>query len=404
MEMQSVARAAPVRRPRPETPLLIELRTHESMREFDESEWDSLLAPNFVPHMRWAFLDALEQTGCVKPECGWLPQHLSLSDSGKRILVAPAYVKGNSEGEFVFDYSWARFAHEKLGVEYFPKLVVAVPFTPATGPRLLCDPGVDPAQAHLAFARGVARYVQHAGLSSAHVLFARDAEIGRLEEAGMARRNGVQYHWRNDGYQTFDDFLSRFSSKRRHQIRRERREMDRLGIELSSHDGGDLSAAMIDHVYDFYRSTVDKHYWGRRYLNRDFFHEICARMPENVLVVFAREKGRKKPLAGAFNLVSDREMFGRYWGAIEDRPFLHFNVCYYQGIDACIERGLETFEPGAGGEHKQVRGFESTLTHSAHHLRDARLDGPVRHFLEQETAAIRDDVALQKSVLKPRPT
>lgn len=379
---------------------MIDLRTHRSIREIDPAEWDALLAPHGVPQMRWAFLEALEATGCVRPEVGWLPQHLSLRRSGELVAVAPAYVKGNSEGEFVFDHSWARFCHERLGADYFPKLLVAVPFTPATGPRLLRAENFSVEEAFRAFATGLERLTEGNRLSSSHVLFVTDADAAQLERAGFLRRYGVQFHWRNAGYTCFDDFLSRFSSKRRNQIRRERREMADQGIVLSTVSGGELGSENIDHVYDFYASTVDKHFYGRRYLNREFFHEICARMPEQILVVLARERGARKPIAGAFNLVGDRALFGRYWGAHEERPFLHFNVCYYAGIDACIERGLSCFEPGAGGEHKHARGFESTLTHSVHHLSDPRLRGPVARFLEQESVAIQQHLGSEKPILK----
>jgi predicted N-acyltransferase len=396
--------------------MVMELRTHRSMRELSEADWDSLLATDSVPHMRWAFLEALEATGCVRPEVGWLPQHLSLYRDGKLVGVAPAYVKGNSEGEFVFDHSWARFCHENLGAEYFPKLIVAVPFTPATGPRLLCAAAaastgelhaaelhaaeLHAAELHAALAQGLAQLIDNAGLSSGHVLFLREESAAHFEQAGLCRRFGVQYHWRNAGYASFDDFLSRFSSKRRHQLRRERRELSEQGIELQLLSGDELGSDLIDHVYEFYAATVDKHFYGRRYLNRAFFHEICARMPKQILVVLAREKGVKKPLGCAFNLVSSRALFGRYWGAREERPFLHFNVCYYAGIEACIDRGLEYFEPGAGGEHKHARGFESTLTHSVHYLRDPRLRIPVERFLSQERAAIVEHLQTEKPLFK----
>jgi uncharacterized protein len=381
---------------------VIELKTHASMRDFDEAAWDAMLAPQFVPHMRWTFLDALESTGCVTQELGWLPQHLSMHRDGQLIALAPAYVKGNSEGEFVFDHAWARFCYENLGQDYFPKLVVAVPFTPATGPRIIYSPTIGSEEVHVILAQGLQRLIETSGLSSGHVLFVTDGSAAELENAGLARRFGIQYHWRNAGYVTFDDFLSRFSAKRRHQIRRERREIADHGIELLTLDGGELGSENIDHVYEFYCSTVDKHFYGRRYLNREFFHEICARMPEQIMVVLAREKGANKPLAMAFNLVSERALFGRYWGAREERPFLHFNVCYYAGIQACIERGLDYFEPGAGGEHKHARGFESTLTHSVHYLRDPRLRAPVERFLSQERAAIREHLDSEKPILKSR--
>jgi predicted N-acyltransferase len=380
---------------------VIELRTHPSIRDFQEAEWDALLAPDFVPHMRWAFLDTLERTGCVKPEVGWLPQHLSLHRGGKLLAVAPAYVKGNSEGEFVFDHSWARFCQENLGQDYFPKLVLAVPFTPATGPRVLCAAGSDVEEVHLALSKGIERVITAGGLSGAHVLFLPDGSAQKFENAGLCRRFGVQYHWHNAGYTTFDDFLGRFNAKRRHQIRRERREIAERGIEIEGLSGGELGTELIDHVYEFYVNTVDKHFYGRRYLNREFFHEICARMPNQILVVLARERGVRRPLACAFNLIGERAMFGRYWGTRDERPFLHFNVCYYSGVEICIQRGLEYFEPGAGGEHKHARGFESTLTHSVHYLRDPRLRGPVERFLVQERAAIVEHLSSEKPLFKP---
>jgi uncharacterized protein len=380
---------------------VIELRTHRSIREIAQADWDAWLEPDFVPFMSWAFLDALEATGCVRPEVGWLPQHLSMHRNGELVAVAPAYVKGNSEGEFVFDHSWARFCQESLGVDYFPKLIIAAPFTPATGPRLLHSPTFPEEEAYRVLAAGLERLTAGGELSSSHVLFLTDSAAAQLERAGLLRRHGVQFHWRNAGYVTFDDFLARFSAKRRHAIRRERRQIADNGIELQVLAGDELGAANIDHMYEFYGSTVDKHYYGRRYLNREFFHEICARIPKSILVVLAREKGgSKRPIAGAFNLLGRRALFGRYWGAREERPFLHFNVCYYAGIEACIERGLECFEPGAGGEHKHARGFESTLTHSVHQLRDPRLRGPVERFLKQESAAIIEHLADEKPVLK----
>ncbi len=370
------------------------------MSELVPADWDSLQAGHAVPHTSWAFLDALERTGCVKPEVGWLPHHITLHADGKLVAAAPAYVKGNSEGEFVFDHAWARFSYESLRAEYFPKLVIAAPFTPATGPRLLYAAEARAPELHAALARGLELLSEKAGLSGAHVLFLTDSSALHLESAGLARRFGIQYHWTNAGYTSFDDFLARFSSKRRHQIRRERRELLDQGLELRVLEGGDLRPDDIDHLYSFYASTVDKHFYGRRYLNRDFFHEICARMPRQILAVLARERGAQRPIAGAFNLMSERALFGRYWGAREERPFLHFNVCYYAGIEACIERGLGCFEPGAGGEHKHARGFESTLTHSVHYLRDPRLRGPVERFLSQERAAILEHLESEKPILK----
>jgi predicted N-acyltransferase len=238
-------------------------------------------------------------------------------------------------------------------------------------------------------------------LSSAHVLFADAAQAEEFEAAGLLLRHGVQFHWSNAGYATFDDFLGRYSAKRRHQVRRERREMEAQGIELSVKLGSELSSAELDHIFEFYCSTVDKHFYGRRYLNREFFHEVCARMGGQILVVFATLRGQPRPIAGAFNLLGKKKLYGRYWGATEDRRFLHFNVCYYRGIEECILRGLDTFEPGAGGEHKVVRGFEPTITYSAHLLKHPILQRAIKDFLVREKTAIRSGLEETPPILKP---
>ena len=373
-------------------PGAFELTTHGSIREIGQAAWSSLLGQDSPPFLCFEWLDALERTGCVEPERGWAPMHLTLRQNGKLVAAAPAYVKGNSEGEFVFDHSWARFCEAQLGIDYFPKLVVAVPFTPATGPRLLIAAGAPRPQVTAAFAEGLRQLTAKIGASSAHVLFPFEDESNALAEHGFAERYGLQFHWRNAGYATFDDFLGSFNSKRRNQVRRERREMEDRGIEIFALTGGDLTLDWVDFIYDFYRSTVNKFYWGRQYLNRHFFEEVCSTMPDKLHVVVARERAGGKCLAGAFNLLGSRALYGRYWGALHERPFLHFNVCFYFGIEECVRRGLVLFEPGAGGEHKQARGFEPAVTHSAHHLADPRLDRVVRDFLKRERAAVREHV------------
>ncbi len=381
---------------------MIELRTYDTIRGFTASEWDALAGEGAPPFVRFEWLDALESTGCVRPERGWLPMHISLKKDDQLIAVAPAYVKGNSEGEFVFDHSWARFCEARLNVEYYPKLIVAAPFTPATGPRLLVSESADRAEAMSAFARGLEQIIEKAGLSSAHVLFPREREARELQDAGLAHRCGLQYHWKNPGYADFDDFLSRFSSKRRNQIKRERRSLGEQGTEIEVLTGADIVEEAVDAMYEFYFSTVQKYYWGRQYLNRGFFHEICTRMPESIQIVLARDAASKKPVGGAFNLLGGSRLFGRYWGCSEERPNLHFNVCFYEGISECIRLGIDTFEPGAGGEHKLARGFEPTITHSAHVLAHPTLDRAVRSFVDEEALAIRQHVACETSVLKPR--
>lgn len=371
----------------------LELRTHHSVREIEPQVWDGLAGEPALPHLRWAFLDALEQTGCVRPEVGWMPAHLSLWREGQVLAVAPAYIKGNSEGEFVFDHGWAQFAYQRLGVEYYPKLVIASPFTPATGPRVLCREDVPLAHVAQALSQGIPELAARFGLSSAHVLFPSNDQAEALRASGWLPRFGIQYHWFNDGYATFEDFLSRYPSKRRNQIRRERRELQRQGIELEVLSGSDLRGEAVGHAYRFYKSTVHKFLWGRQYLNFEFFEEVCSRLRDQVVLVLAREKGTSRYVGGAFNLVGGERLYGRYWGAEAEHRFLHFNVCYYAGIDYCIAHRLQVFEPGAGGEHKVARGFQPTLTHSVHYLRDPTLEHVVADFLQRERQLVEQELA-----------
>jgi predicted N-acyltransferase len=355
----------------------VEISLLERIAEIPESEWDALLAEDSSPFVEWAWLEALESSGCVTPERGWLPRHVVVRRAGRLIAAAPAYVKGNSEGEFVFDHSWAAFAQRRLGVRYFPKLILAVPFTPATGDRILVGPGEDRAAIERAIASTVPKLVEVLELSSAHLLFPRRAEQEVFVGEGFIARSGLQFHWRNEGFRSFEDFLTILPSKKRTQIRRERRALRESGVVVETRRGGAIDDATIEHAFRWYLSTVDKFAWGRRYLNERFFRTIAARWSSGrsdrgaLEIVVAREGERA--IGGAINVTKGRTLYGRYWGADLDRPFLHFEVCYYHSIDDAIARGLESFEPGAGGEHKVARGFRPTLTRSAHHLRDPRL-------------------------------
>jgi hypothetical protein len=361
---------------------MIELRIHERIRDIPSADWDRLVGGSAPPFVSFAFLDALERAGCVGADRGWLPFHLTLWENERLVGAAPAYLKGNSEGEFVFDWGWAEFAH-KIRVRYYPKLLLAVPFTPATGPRVLVAQEADRERMIFAMAEGMRRVLDAESFSSAHVLFLPEDEAKAFSRAGYALRLGVQYQWHNQGYGTFEDFLSTFPSKKRTQIRRERKEMDQRGIRIATLRGGAITSEALDAMCEFYELTVDKFRWGRRYLNRSFFSDICERMKDNVEIVLARNAAGR-PIAGAFNLAGGGVLYGRYWGAIEEHPFLHFNVCYYHSIEQCIERKLVRFEPGAGGEHKRARGFAPTLTRSVHHLVDPRLNGAIRDYLGRE--------------------
>ncbi len=371
---------------------MFEFQTHRSMRDIARDDWNALLGQDPEPFLRWEFLEAFEATGCVQSDVGWAPVPLTVRQNGELVGAAPAYVKGNSEGEFVFDHGWARFAYEELRYEYYPKLIVACPFTPATGRRVIVKEGVSPDAVTEALAAGVRLVSQKLELSSAHVLFPRQAELERWGNHGFAVRNGIQYHWANAGYACFDDFLARYNSKRRNQVRRERKELDAQGLELKVYSGSDVTEGVLDTMYKFYCGTVDKYHWGRQYLNREFFQELGARMQDSLFIVFAHERASGEAVAGAFNLIGQKRMFGRYWGCTKDYKYLHFNVCYYAGIEECIRRKLEVFEPGAGGEHKVVRGFEPTQTYSAHVFNHRALDRAVRAFLRRETHVVEESL------------
>jgi predicted N-acyltransferase len=364
-----------------------ELRVLERVRDVPRETWDGLLGAESSPFVEWTWLDALEETGCVGGETGWLPAHLSLWRDGALVAVAPSYVKDNSEGEFVFDWGWADVAY-RMGLPYYPKVVVAVPFTPATGDRVLVAPGHDRAEAVRVVAQAARQWSGRVGASSVHVLFPREEEAAAWEGAGYLRRDGFQFHWHRHGARTFDEYLARFSSKQRNQIRRELRVVGEHGIRIETLAPGGHTRETADAMHRFYASTIDKHgVWGRLYLNVEFFHAAVERFRDRLAWVIARDASGRA-VAGAFNVVKGSRLYGRYWGGDVDVPFLHFAVCYYAGIRHCVEAGLDVFEPGAGGEHKRARGFVPTLTRSAHWIAEARLRALIAPWLERERVKV----------------
>jgi len=382
-------------------PPSFELRTHASIRQLGQAEYERLLPADRPPFLSFAWLDALERTGCVGQDKGWLPQHISLHENGQCVAAAPAYIKSNSEGEFVFDYSWARHSEGVLRAPYYPKLLLAVPFTPATGPRILIAADQERSRILAAFARAIPQLCAALPVSGAHVLFLPGRDAAEMSRLGFAERRGLQFHWENPGYRDFDDFLSRMNSKKRNQLKRERREMRDRQVDITALSGRELTPELIDFVFDFYLSTVEKFSWGRQYLCRELFEEVAKTMPDELHIVVARQAGRL--VGGAFNFLGQDALYGRYWGATHEVPFLHFNVCFYYGIEECIRRGLKKFEPGAGGEHKIARGFEPTVTFSSHFLRHKQLDGAVHEFLAREREAVDEHVAQARAdgVLRP---
>lgn len=374
------------------------LRVVESIDDFTQDEWNTLAGASrqdriYNPFISKAFLSALEQSGTVSRQTGWLPRHLRLEDEhGGLVGAVPNYLKGHSQGEYVFDHGWAD-AFERAGGRYYPKFQAAVPFTPATGPRLLCNPQYNHDAVQLALATGLRQLTDRAGMSSAHVTFAPFSEINALIQAGFLHRTDQQFHFINNGLSDYNEFLNELTSRKRKALKKERRDAISEGIEIDWLTGSDLTENVWDDFFSFYVDTGSRK-WGRPYLNRTFFSLIGATMTDDILLVMARRNGRY--IAGAINFIGSDTLYGRHWGCIEHHPFLHFEVCYHQAIDFAIERKLRIVEAGAQGEHKLARGYEPVTTHSAHYIAHEGLRNAVRGYLEHE----RREVDLLHEALK----
>jgi len=377
----------------------LELRVLPRIKDIPRAQWDGLLREGSSPFVEHTWLDCLEEAKCVGEAAGWIPRHLALYDGDELIAAAPAYAKLNSEGEFVFDWSWADLAN-RMGIAYYPKLVLAVPFTPATGDRILVHPKRDRAEMIAVFAQGVRSLVKELELSSAHVLFPQEEEARAWGEGGFSVRHGVQYHWSNrqPAFTSYEDFLTTLPQKKRTQIRRERKQPGVDGVAITTLAKSEYTHAMAGAMYGLYTTTVDKYFHGRRYMKKRFFELLTERFSDRLSWVVARKEG--DVIAAAFNIKKDGIIYGRYWGTHVDMPFLHFNVCYYHGVDQAIAEGCTTFNPGAGGEHKKVRGFVPTITYSAHHIANPKFRGIVDSFLERERAGVDAYVAEERAALE----
>ena len=374
-----------------------EIRVHDRIAAIGQSAWDACAAPTGDPFVSYDFLHACEASGSAIPRQGWGPRHLSLHDpDGTVIGVMPLYLKGHSQGEYVFDHSWAD-AYQRAGGQYYPKLLGAVPFTPATGPRFLSHPSADAATVRQALIQGALQLCETNGVSSLHVNFPTEPEWRDMTAAGMLPRRDMQFVWSNNGYRTFDDFLTALSSNRRKTIRRERRDAQ-AGLDIRVLTGGDIEEAHWDAFFAFYIDTGSRK-WGRPYLTRDFFSRIGATMADRIALVMAFRDGA--PIAGALNLIGRDALYGRQWGTLDDVPFLHFELCYYQAIQFAIARGLSRVEAGAQGEHKIARGYLPTPVFSAHHIADPALRGPVARYLEQERSGVEAEIAAMTAEYSP---
>ena len=368
--------------------MVLSVRAVDSLREIGEATWQrfaNLEGSPQDPFLSYAFLNALEQSGSVSADVGWLPYHLVLEDEAKQPLgVMPLYLKGHSQGEYIFDYSWAD-AFERAGGRYYPKMLSAIPFTPATGRRLL----VASSEHESALVSGAAQIASEMNISSVHLNFLDQAAWRRRGDEGWLLRTHKQYHWQNQGYKTFDDFLDCLSSKKRKNIRRERRDALANDLEIQRLTGAEITEAHWDAFYQFYIDTGSRK-WGSAYLTRSFFSLVGAAMAEDILLVMVRRDGRY--VAGAINFIGGDCLFGRNWGCIEHHPFLHFEVCYYQAIEFAIEHGLSRVEAGAQGEHKLARGYMPSHTYSAHWIVHDGFRDAVGRYLEEERTHIAEEI------------
>ncbi len=357
--------------------MTLRARWHGRFDEVDAAAWDAL-AGDSNPFVRHAFLSGLESTGCVQPRMGWTPRHLTLWDGDELAAAAPCYVKTNSHGEFVFDHAWAH-AYARYGLDYFPKLLCAVPYSPVTGPRLLARD-----EASRRALLDVLRR-QDAGYSSVHVNFHTEAEDAAFDEAWLSRVD-VQYHWRNDvGWTDFDAFLGAMDHKHRKNIRQERAKVARTGIACRIVHGDEACDDDLRAMHGFYLQTFAE-YGNRPAVTLEFLHHFATTMPRSLVIVLAERDGA--PIAGALCLRGGDTLYGRYWGSTEQHPGLHFETCYYQGIDYCLREGLHRFEPGAQGEHKLARGFLPALVRSRHWIAEATFREAIGDWCAQEREAI----------------
>lgn len=363
----------------------VEIRIHESLEAVAPAAWDRL-GGNEDPFLSHAFLVALERHGCLGADFGWYPRHLAVYDGHDLIGATPLYAKTNSYGEFVFDWSWAS-AYKRYGLRYYPKLVAAIPYTPIAGRRLLVAPGVDPEPVQAALidqAIALARDLQCSGM---HWLFTDAGDTARLRDRGLTMRMGCQYHWHNNGYRDFEHFVEAFASRKRKKVLRERRRVAEQDVTLRTLHGDELSDALWETVHRFYVDTFEKKA-GIPTLSLEFFKEIGRTLGRRVVVVLAVHRG--EPVAAAINFRGERALYGRYWGCAQDFHSLHFEACYYQGLDYCIAEGLAAFEPGAQGEHKISRGFLPTPTWSAHWIAEPAFAEVIHDFCRREKQVLEE--------------
>jgi uncharacterized protein len=380
----------------------LELAVVERIRDIPCDEWNALLAPDDSPFIEWEWLHAMAESKSAGRKTGWAPYHLVIrtAPAHRIVAVCPTYLKSHSMGEFIFDHGWADAA-ERAGIRYFPKLLVGIPFTPHTGQRFLVSADFDRATIVPLLARALSELCKDNDISSVHVNFCAPDEAEVLKKIGYLERFGYQYHWQNGGFQSFDDYLGQLKSKRRYAVRHERAALQEQDVAIRVHAGDEISDAMFGPMFNIYLSTIEKLYWGRQYLTRDFFDLLRTTFKRHLRFVCAYRRGEL--IAGTINLAKAGVFYGRYWGCFTELPFLHFNVCYYAAIEHCIQHGISRFEPGAGGEYKWLRGFDPALTRSMHFIAHAGLRKAIASFLNRERREVEAWIAVgrDRSQLKP---
>ncbi len=379
--------------------MALRIEVRDSLAEIAPAAWDALVGEDGCPFFEHGFLYALEKACCVGPGTGWGPRYVLVRRDQALVGALAVYRKDDSYGEFIFDWAWADAA-QRAGLPYYPKLICAAPFSPVGGRRFLLAPGEGAAVAEALIAGARAAVVEEPA-TGLHFLYVTEPEAERLEAQGFTIRHTHQFHWLNAGYDTFDDFLARFRSKRRNQIKRERRQVAEAGVTTRVVMGDDIDDAAMAHAWSLYRSTVDKFFWGRRYLNRAFFDHLARDWRDRLCLIFAERGG--EVVGGTVNAVKAGVLYGRYWGCREDVRNLHFEVCSYAGIELCIQRGWRRFEAGAGGGgHKYGRGFLPRITRSAHEILLPGLDEAVARAVAHEKAQLAAELeSLEGDLLKP---
>lgn len=381
----------------------------QKIAQIPKAQWDALAQPLKTPFLEWEWLNNLETSGSATARTGWQPCHLTIWQDKQLIAAAPLYIKNHSYGEFVFDHQWADLSH-RLGVPYYPKLLGMTPFTPAEGYRFLIAPGEDEDEIVAVIIAAIDRFCDRNGISGCHFLFVDPDWKTVLERHGFSTWLHHSYIWTNKGFNNFDDYLQMFNANQRRNIKRERKAVSQAGLEITTLSGDEIPHHLFPQIYHFYSSTCDKFYWGSKYLTRKFFEQLYPNYSDRVvLVTVDRENNNRKPVGLSFCLQKGDRLYGRYWGCLEEFDCLHFEACYYQPIEWAIDRGIQLFDPGAGGSHKRRRGFPATANYSLHRFYNQRMSYILRSYIDeinemerQEIEAINQDLPFTKQEIELR--